>query len=76
LLKLSFTAARSTVAKYMAKTGGGSSGQSWNTFLRNHMPHILAIDLFVIPTVGFRFLHALTRHATAFHTLKGRADAL
>jgi transposase InsO family protein len=59
LLKLGFTVAQSTVARYMAKPGDGRSGQSWNTFLRNHMPHIAAIDLFVVPTFGFRLLYAL-----------------
>ena len=43
----------------MAKPGDGRSGQSWSTFLRNHMPHIAAIDLFVVPTIGFRLLYAL-----------------
>ena len=42
LLKLGFAVAQSTVAKYMAKKGD-PSGQSWDTFLRNHMPHIAAI---------------------------------
>jgi hypothetical protein len=32
---------------------GGPSGQSWCTFLRNHMPHIAAMDLLVVPTIGF-----------------------
>jgi len=58
--KLGFTVAQSTVAKYMAKKGNDApSGQSWSTFLRNHMPHIAAIDLFVVPTIGFRLLYAL-----------------
>ena len=58
MLKLGFTVAQSTVARYMAKKGGGpSSGQNWSTFLRNHMPHIAAIDLFVVPTIGFRLLY-------------------
>ena len=48
LLKLGFTVAQSTVAKYMAKPGDGRSGQSWGTFLRNHRPHIAAMDLFVV----------------------------
>jgi len=43
----------------MAKKGDDPSGQSWSTFLRNHMPHIAAIDLFVVPTIGFRLLYAL-----------------
>src|SRR5947207_369336 len=60
LLKLGFTVAQSTVAKYMVKKGDGPPcGQSWSTFLRNHMPHIAAIDLFLVPTIGFRLLYAL-----------------
>src|SRR6266404_2152692 len=38
LLKLGFSVAQSTVAKYMAKKGG-PAGQRWNTFLRNHALH-------------------------------------
>ena len=59
LLKLGFEVAQSTVAKYMAKTSDDPSGQSWGTFLRNHLPHIAAIDLFVVPTIGFHLLYAL-----------------
>jgi hypothetical protein len=59
LLKLGFTVAQSTVAKYMAKPGDGRSGQSWSTFLHNHLPDIAAIDLFVVPTIGFHLLYAL-----------------
>src|SRR6266545_8219660 len=58
LLKLGFAVAQSTVAKYMAKKGE-PSGQSWGTFLRNHMPHIAAMDLFVVPTIGFIQLYVL-----------------
>jgi transposase InsO family protein len=60
LLKLGFMVAQSTVARYMAKKGDNPHcGQSWSTFLRNHMPHIAAIDLFVVPTIGFRLLYAI-----------------
>jgi hypothetical protein len=52
LLKLGFTVAQSTVAKYMAKKDD-PSGQSWGTFLRNHAPQIAAMDLFVVPTISF-----------------------
>jgi transposase InsO family protein len=58
LLKLGFAVAQSTVAKYMAKKGD-PSGQSWGSFLRNHMPHIAAMDLFVVPTVSFNLLYVL-----------------
>jgi transposase InsO family protein len=59
MVSCSSSASRSsTVAKYMAKKGN-PSGQSWNTFLRNHAPHIAAMDLFVVPTIGFHLLYVL-----------------
>jgi transposase InsO family protein len=58
LLKLGFMVAQSTVAKYMAKRGH-PSGQCWSTFLRNHAPHIAAMDLFVVPTLNFVQLYVL-----------------
>jgi transposase InsO family protein len=58
LLKLGFAAAQSTVARYMAKYDD-PSGQSWSTFLRNHAPQIAAMDLFVVPTIGFVQLYVL-----------------
>jgi transposase InsO family protein len=58
LLKLGFAVAQSTVAKYMIKKDG-PSGQSWGTFLRNHAPHIAAMDLFVVPTISFNLLYVL-----------------
>jgi len=58
LLKLGFTVAQSTVAKYMDKKDD-PSGQSWSTFLRNHAPQIAAMDLFVVPTISFAQLYVL-----------------
>jgi transposase InsO family protein len=58
LLKLGFEVAQSTVAKYMVRRRGPPS-QGWKTFLRNHAPHIGAIDLFVVPTAGFKLLYGL-----------------
>ena len=57
LLKLGFAIAQSSVAKYMIKRCGPSS-QGWRTFLRNHAPDIAAMDLFVVPTIGFNLLYA------------------
>ena len=57
LLKLGFAVAQSTVAKYMVKRRGPPS-QGWRTFLRNHAPNIAAMDLFVVPTIGFDLLYA------------------
>jgi transposase InsO family protein len=58
LLKLGFEVAQSSVAKYMVKRCGPPS-QGWLTFLRNHAPNIAAMDLFVVPTVGFDLLYVL-----------------
>jgi transposase InsO family protein len=41
----------------MAKPRGPRS-QGWRTFLLNHAPDIAAIDLFVVPTIGFDLLYA------------------
>src|SRR5258707_754024 len=57
LLKLGFELAQSSVAKYMVKRRGPPS-QGWRTFLRNHAPDIAAMDLFVVPTIGFNLLYA------------------
>jgi transposase InsO family protein len=57
LLKLGFDVAQATVAKYMVKRYGPPS-QGWRTFLRNHAPDIAAMDLFVVPTIGFDLLYA------------------
>jgi Integrase core domain len=58
LLKLGFNVAQSTVAKYMVKRRGPPS-QGWRTFLRNHAPDTAAMDLFVVPSIGFRLLYGL-----------------
>src|SRR5712664_3123879 len=57
LLKLGFEVAQSTVAKYMVRRRRPPS-QGWRTFLRNHAPDIAAMDLFVVPTIGFDLLYA------------------
>jgi hypothetical protein len=56
LLKLGFEIAQSSVAKYMVKRRGPPS-QEWRTFLHNHAPDIAAMDLFVVPTIGFDLLY-------------------
>src|SRR5882724_11565241 len=58
LLKLGFEVAQASVAKYMVNRCGPPS-QGWCTFLRNHAPNIAAMDLFVVPTIGFKLLYAL-----------------
>ena len=57
LLKLGFEVAQSSFAKYMVKRRVPPS-QGWRTFLRNHAPDVAAMDLFVVPTIGFDLLYA------------------
>ena len=58
LLKIGIDVSQSTVAKYMAR-GRRPPSQGWLTFLRNPADGIAAIDLFVVPTIGFRLLFGL-----------------
>jgi transposase InsO family protein len=62
LLKLGFTVAQSTVAKYMT-SNRDPSDQSWGKYLRNHMPHIAAMDLFVVPTINLLYVLVIVRLA-------------
>ena len=57
LLKLGIDIAQSTVAKYMSRRRGPRSPAG--RLLRNHIAHIAGIDLFVVPTVGFKLLYGL-----------------
>ncbi|WP_245332208.1 hypothetical protein [Bradyrhizobium sp. NAS80.1] len=58
LLKLGIEIGQTTVAKYMARRRGPPS-QGWKAFLRNHADGIVAMDLFVVPTISFRLLYGL-----------------
>ena len=58
LLKLGIDIGQTSVAKYMLRKRGPPS-QGWKTFLRNHADGIVAMDLFVAPTVSFRLLYGL-----------------
>ena len=37
----------------------GPRSPSWQAFLRNHTAHIAGVDLFVVPTIGFKLLYGL-----------------
>jgi transposase InsO family protein len=58
LSKLGIEVAQSTVARYMAR-GRRPPSQTWKAFLRNHAAGIAAMDLLVVPTIGFRLLYVL-----------------
>ena len=46
------------MTKYMVRRRRPPS-QGWRTFLRNHADGIVAMDLFVVPTISFQLLYGL-----------------
>ena len=64
LLKLRIEVAQSTFAKYMLERPR-RPGQCWTTFLRNHADGVAAIDLLVVPTIGFKLRYGLVILGTA-----------
>ena len=50
LLKLAIDVGQTSVAKYMAQRRRPPS-QGWTSFPRNHADGIVAMDLFVVPTI-------------------------
>jgi hypothetical protein len=60
LLKLGIDVGQTSVAKYMSR-GRRPQSQGWKTFLHNHADGIVAMDLFVVPTVSVTILASCTR---------------
>ena len=58
LLKLGIEISQATVGRWMPWRPKVPS-PTWRTFLRNHLPDIAAIDMFVVATATFRLLYAL-----------------
>jgi len=58
LLKLGIKISQATVGRWMPWRPKVPS-PTWRTFLRNHLPDIAAIDMFVVTTATFRLLYAL-----------------
>ena len=62
LAKLEVTLALETVQRILRRRwpdGRPRPGQSWETFVRNHLPGTWACDLFTVTTQRFRQLHVL-----------------
>ncbi len=55
LLKLDIHVSQATVSKYLIPNRKPPS-QSWRTFLTNHLPDLVSIDFFTVPTATFRVL--------------------
>ena len=58
LRKLGVQVAKSTVEKYRFRPRRPSS-PAWRAFLKNHLPEIVALGFFPVPTVGFKALFVL-----------------
>jgi predicted choloylglycine hydrolase len=57
LLKLGIKVSKRTVQKYMLKVRHNRSGQTWVTFLKNHIRDIWACDFTVVDDLFFRPLN-------------------
>src|SRR5437879_3560446 len=58
LLKLGIKISQATVGRWMPWRPRVAS-PTWRSFLRNHLPEIVAIDMFVVAAATFRLLYAL-----------------
>ena len=56
LSMLGINLSQATVAKYMIRPRKPPS-QSWRTFLDNHVPDLVSVDFFTVPTATFRILY-------------------
>ena len=63
LLKLGISIAQATVSKYLVRHRTPPS-QTWRSFLKNHVPDLVSIDFFTVPTATFRvlFVFVVLRH--------------
>jgi hypothetical protein len=60
LLKLGYVVGERTVSRYLARIRPEPtkpSSQTWTTFLKNHARDIVAVDMFVVPTIRFQVLY-------------------
>jgi transposase InsO family protein len=57
LLKLGLDVSQATVSRCLPKRPAPDKVERWKKFLRNHLPHIAAMDFFTIPTASFKLLH-------------------
>lgn len=57
LLKLGIEISERTVSKLIQNRRRNPPSQTWNTFIKNHMTEIVAIDFLVVPTIHFKMLY-------------------
>ena len=63
LLTLGISIAQATVSKYLMRRRTPPS-QTWRSFLKNHVPDLVSVDFFTVPTATFRvlFVFLVLRH--------------
>ena len=59
LRALGFTVSARTVRRYRTQVLRRPPSQSWRTFLKNHAPHIWAVDLFTVQTLTLQTLYVI-----------------
>jgi len=60
LLKLGYVVGERTVSRYLTRIRPQptkANSQTWATFLKNHARQIVAVDMFVVPTIRFQVLY-------------------
>jgi putative transposase len=57
LLKLGISVAQRTVGNYMIPCPRSSAGETWTTFLRNHLGQMVSVDFLTVPTLRFEALY-------------------
>ncbi len=63
LVKLGISLSQATVSKYLVRPRTPPS-QTWRSFLTNHVPDLVSVDCFTVPTATFRvlFVFIVLRH--------------
>src|SRR5215467_1924898 len=56
LLKLGIDIGETSVGKYLVRSPKPPS-QTWRTFLDNHVPSLMSVDFFTVPTIRFQVLY-------------------
>ncbi len=57
LLMLGLDISERTVSGLLRRYRRKPPSQSWRTFIKNHMPDMVAVDFLIVPTIRFRMLY-------------------
>ena len=56
LLKLGVEISERSVSGIIRRNNPKPPSQTWKTFIKNHMPDMVAVDFLVVPTIRFKML--------------------